>query len=138
LISIIVYISQIHKLHGFVQNPCKFYHFISSYCLNMNVMHYLNTKIVCTTFCVNKIDIQHLYLYNMNRHMIFVFKQCGWHQCSNNTSKWMTFMSIPYEPIKSRFCMTIIAKLWPMKFIMYKHLTWTLKLCIYWNLCEII
>jgi hypothetical protein len=30
----------------------------------------------------------------------------------------MTFVSIPYEPMKNKFHMTIIAKLWPMKFVM--------------------
>ncbi len=39
--------------------------------------------------------------------------------CSNNTNNWMTFMSIIYKPIKNQFHMTIIAKLWPMKFVMY-------------------
>jgi hypothetical protein len=29
----------------------------------------------------------------------------------------MTFVSTPYKPIEIKFCMTIIAKLWPMKFI---------------------
>jgi len=42
--------SQIYKLHGFVPNPCKIYYFIGSYCLNMNVVHYLNTKVMCMTF----------------------------------------------------------------------------------------
>jgi len=30
----------------------------------------------------------------------------------------MTSMFIPYEPMKNRFCITIIAKLWPIKFVM--------------------
>ncbi len=30
----------------------------------------------------------------------------------------MTFVYIPYEPMKSKFCMTIIGKSWPMKFVM--------------------
>jgi len=34
----------------------------------------------------------------------------------------MTFMSIPYKPMKSKICITIIAKLWPMKFVMICHL----------------
>jgi len=50
--------------------------------------------------------------------MTFVSKQCTWHGCSNSTSRVMTFVFVPYEPMKSKFCMTIIAKLWPMKFMM--------------------
>ncbi len=42
--------SQICMLHEFVPNPCKIYYFISSYCLNTNVMHCLNTKVASTTF----------------------------------------------------------------------------------------
>jgi hypothetical protein len=34
----------------------------------------------------------------------------------------MTFMSIPYEPMESKFYTTIIAKSWPMKFVMTCHL----------------
>jgi len=30
----------------------------------------------------------------------------------------MTSKFIPYKPMKNKFCMTIIAKLWPMKFVM--------------------
>jgi hypothetical protein len=35
----------------------------------------------------------------------------------------MTSVFIPYEPMKNGFHMTIIAKLWPMKFVMllYHH-----------------
>ncbi len=39
-------------------------------------------------------------------HMKLMFK---------NTNKWMTFVSIPYELIKNKFCTTIITKFWPMK-----------------------
>ncbi len=56
-------------------------------------------------------------LKNTNRHMAFVFKQCAWHWCSNNISRRMTSMSIPYELMKSRFHMIIIAKLWSILFI---------------------
>jgi hypothetical protein len=42
--------SQIYKLHGFVPNPCEINYFISSYYLNMNAMHYLDTEVVCTIF----------------------------------------------------------------------------------------
>jgi len=42
--------SQIYRLHGFVLNPCKIYSFTGSYHLHTNVMHYLNTKVVCMTF----------------------------------------------------------------------------------------
>jgi hypothetical protein len=42
--------SEIYKLHGFVPDPCEIYYFIGSYWLNMNVMHYLNTKVMCTIF----------------------------------------------------------------------------------------
>jgi hypothetical protein len=42
--------SQIYKLHGFVSNPCEICYFMGSYHLNMNVMHYLNTKDECTIF----------------------------------------------------------------------------------------
>jgi len=31
----------------------------------------------------------------------------------------MTFVSIPYEPMKNKFRMIIIAKLWPMKFVIW-------------------
>jgi hypothetical protein len=48
----------------------------------------------------------------------FVSKQCAQHQCSNNTNRWMTSMSIPYEPMKSKICMTIITTSCPMKFVM--------------------
>jgi hypothetical protein len=42
--------SHIYKLHGFVPNLCEIYYFIGSFCLNMNVMHYLNVTVMCTTF----------------------------------------------------------------------------------------
>jgi hypothetical protein len=41
------------------------------------------------------------------------------HQCSYNVSRWMASMPIPYEPMKSKFHMTIIGKLWPVKFMMH-------------------
>jgi hypothetical protein len=43
-------ISQIYILDGFVPNPCEICYSMGSYCLNMNVMHCINTKIMCTTF----------------------------------------------------------------------------------------
>jgi hypothetical protein len=58
-------------------------------------------------------------LNNTNKHMTFVYKQCTWHRCLNNTSSWMTFASTPYEPMKRKFRMIIIPKLWPMKFMMW-------------------
>jgi hypothetical protein len=64
--------SQIYMLHEFVPNPCKIYYLIGSYCLNTNVIHYLNTKIVCTTFVCK----QHEYTYTI---------QIGiWHLWLNN------------------------------------------------------
>jgi hypothetical protein len=54
--------------------------------------------------------------------MTFMNKQCIVHQYSNITSRWMTSVSIPYEPMKNKFHTTIIAKLWPMKFMMYVFL----------------
>jgi hypothetical protein len=57
----------------------------------------------------------------MNRHMTFVSKQCAQHWCANDTSRWMAFMFIPYEPIKSRFCTTINVKLCPPKFVMHRR-----------------
>jgi len=42
--------SQIYMLHGFVPNTCEICYFMGSYCINMNVMHCLNTKVMCTTF----------------------------------------------------------------------------------------
>jgi hypothetical protein len=39
-----------------------------------------------------------------------------------NTNRWMTSMFIPYEPMKNRFCKIIIAKSWPMKFVMCIHI----------------
>ncbi len=50
--------------------------------------------------------------------MTFMSKQCTWHQCSNNTNRWMTFVFIPHKPMKNIFRTTIIVKLWPMKFVM--------------------
>jgi len=43
-------------------------------------------------------------------HMTFMSKQCAQHLCLNNMNKQMIPMYMPYEPIKNRFCMTIIAK----------------------------
>ncbi len=54
----------------------------------------------------------------MNKHMTFMFKQCTQHRFSNNTNRWMIFVSIPYEPIDNKFRTTIIANSWPMKFVM--------------------
>ncbi len=42
--------SQIYRPHGFVPNPCEICYFMGLYCLNMNVMHDSNTKVMCTTF----------------------------------------------------------------------------------------
>jgi hypothetical protein len=42
--------SQIYKLHGFFPNPYEICYFINSNCFNTNVVHYLNTKVVCTIF----------------------------------------------------------------------------------------
>ncbi len=41
-------------------------------------------------------------------------------QCLKNTNKLMKFVFIKYKPIKNQFHMTIIVKLWPMKFVMYR------------------
>jgi hypothetical protein len=51
-------------------------------------------------------------------HMAFMFKQCTQHQGLNNTDRCLTSVSIPYKPMKWKFCMNIIAKSWPMKFVM--------------------
>jgi len=40
------------------------------------------------------------------------------HMTANNISRWMTFVFIPYKPMENKFHMTIIAKLWPMKYVM--------------------
>ncbi len=50
--------------------------------------------------------------------MTFMFKQCTWYWCSNNTSRWMTSMFIPYKPMKNKFHTTIIAKSLSGKFVM--------------------
>jgi hypothetical protein len=42
--------SQIYRLHGLVPNPCEICYFIGLYYLNMNVVHYLNSEVVCTIF----------------------------------------------------------------------------------------
>jgi hypothetical protein len=89
---------------------------MGSYHLNMNVTHYLNMKVMCVD---NTNKIQYPCLNNTNKHMTFVSKQCTRHQCSNNTNSWMTSVSIPYEPMKNKFCMIIIAELWPMKFVIW-------------------
>ncbi len=39
--------SQIYRLHGFVSNSCKIYYFMVSYHLNTNVVHYLNSEVMC-------------------------------------------------------------------------------------------
>jgi hypothetical protein len=102
--------SQIYKLHGFIPNLCEIYCFMGLCHLHTNVMHYLNTKIMCTTFVCKKIltNTQHSCLNNMNMHMTFMSKQWTWHQCSNNTNRWMTSMSIPYEPIKTNFARLLL------------------------------
>jgi hypothetical protein len=51
-----MYSSQIYKLHKFIPNLCEICYFIGSYCLNMNVMHYLNTKVMCMTFVCEQHD----------------------------------------------------------------------------------
>jgi len=57
--------SQMYKLHGFVPNLCEIYYFMGSYHLHTNVMHYLNTEVVCMTFvCKIQINTQHLCLNN--------------------------------------------------------------------------
>ncbi len=53
--------SQIYRLHGFIPNPCIICYFIGSYCLNMNVVHYLDTEVMCTSFGSK----QHEYTYNI-------------------------------------------------------------------------
>jgi len=50
--------------------------------------------------------------------MTFMSKQWTWYQCSNNISKWMAFVFIPYEPMKNKFGTTIIVKSWPIIFVM--------------------
>jgi hypothetical protein len=54
-------------------------------------------------------------------HMTFVSKQCTRHQCSKSISRWMTFVFIPYELMKSKFRMIIIVKSWPMKFVTWHN-----------------
>jgi hypothetical protein len=49
-------------------------------------------------------------------------KQCARYQCSNNISSWMTSMFIPYKLMKNKFCMITIAKLWPIKFVIWRVL----------------
>jgi hypothetical protein len=56
--------SQNYRLHGFVPNSCEICYFMGSYHLHMNVMHYLNMEVVCTTFMCN----------STNMHMPFLFK----------------------------------------------------------------
>jgi hypothetical protein len=58
------------KFHGFVLNLCEIYYFMDLYCLNMNVVHYLNTKIMCMIFMgeLTQINIQHLYLNDTNKN----------------------------------------------------------------------
>jgi hypothetical protein len=52
--------SQIYKLHKFIPNLWKICYFIGLYCLHTNVMHYLNTKVMCMTFGYK----QHKQTYN--------------------------------------------------------------------------
>ncbi len=42
--------SHIYMLHEVIPNLCEICYFMSLYHLNTNVMHYLNTKVMCTTF----------------------------------------------------------------------------------------
>jgi hypothetical protein len=41
-------------------------------------------------------------------HTTFMFKQCAWHQCSNNTSRWMTSVYNPYELTKKDFAWQLL------------------------------
>ncbi len=66
----------------------------------------------------HKYTYKYLCLNNMNMYMTVVFKLCAQHRHSNNTNRRMTFMSIPYKPMKSKFYTIIITKLWAMKFVM--------------------
>jgi len=47
--------TQIYRPYGFLSNLCEICYFMGVYCLNMNVIHYFNMKVVCTTF----VCIQH-------------------------------------------------------------------------------
>jgi hypothetical protein len=68
--------------------------------------------------CVNNMNKHTTFgLKNINKHMAFVFKQCAWHWCSNNIGIQMASMSIPYELMKSRFHIILIAKLWSILFV---------------------
>jgi hypothetical protein len=42
--------SQIYKLYDIVSNLGEICYFIGLYCLNMNVVHYLNMEVVCMIF----------------------------------------------------------------------------------------
>ncbi len=42
--------SQIYKLHVVVPYLCEICYLIGLYYLNMNVVHYLNLEVVCTSF----------------------------------------------------------------------------------------
>jgi hypothetical protein len=89
-----------------------------SYHLQTNVMHNLNME------------------NNTNRQITFMFKQCTQHRCSNSTSRWLTFVTISYEPMKNKFHTTIITKSWPMKFVMINlsHPLWmTINFNTYFN-----
>jgi len=70
-------------------------------------------------------------LNDTNMHMTFVSKQCAQYQCSNNINRWITFMCIPHKPMKNKFHAIIIAKTWPIKFVMHAHWTkwmhWSLQ-----------
>jgi hypothetical protein len=82
--------SQIYKLHGFIPNLCKIYYFIGSYCLNMNVVHYLNTKVMCMTFVTTWIEIQHLCLNNVHNINVQTIQMNEWHLYLFHTNVWKT------------------------------------------------
>ncbi len=68
LYSFYIHTSQIYKFHRFIPNPCEICYCVDSYHLNTNVMHYLDTEVMCTTFMCKKtwIDIQHPCLFHTN------------------------------------------------------------------------
>jgi hypothetical protein len=46
---------------------------------------------------------------------------------------------IPYEPMKSKFHMTIITKLWPIKFVMWANLQKVKNgLTYFWNFTYVV
>jgi hypothetical protein len=89
------------------------------------VKHKCHSLFKHESWVYNFVCKQHLCLKDTNKHMTFMFKQCTWYRwyrCSNNTSRWMTSMFISYKPMKNKFRMTIITKLWPIKFMIRKVL----------------